>query len=110
MRANDGGQYVIIWEFRVRPGFTPQYEQIYGPDGEWNRLFRRGKGYIRTELLRDPTIPGRYLTIDVWRSRGDYDNFHQQHAEEYRRIDRQCEEITERESALGTFERVCPGS
>ena len=28
-----------------------QFEDVYGPEGEWARFFRGGCGYIGTELL-----------------------------------------------------------
>ena len=45
--------YAYIWEYTVRPERVAEFEQAYGPDGEWVRLFRRAGGYVRTELHRD---------------------------------------------------------
>jgi hypothetical protein len=45
--------YVSLCEFRVNTGFVFEFEKAYGPDGDWARLFRRGDGYLGTELLRD---------------------------------------------------------
>jgi hypothetical protein len=50
--------------------------------------------------------PRRYVTIDLWRTRQEYEDFRQQHADDYRQIDQRCEQMTEAEQALGTFERV----
>jgi heme-degrading monooxygenase HmoA len=90
----------------VQPGREAHFEQVYGPDGEWARFFRRGEGYLRTELLRDKETANRYLTVDLWRSREDYERFRQQHAEEYRRIDESCEHMTQQETAIGSFARL----
>ena len=106
MSTDSNWQYAIVWEFRVRPGCEGQFEQVYGPEGDWARFFRQGRGYAATQLIRDESDPRRYLTIDFWRSRTDYEAFRQQHAEEYRLIDDKCETMTEREVSLGTFERV----
>jgi heme-degrading monooxygenase HmoA len=110
MLLNPDWQYAIAWEFHVKPEFQLQFEQVYGPSGEWARFFRLAIGYVATELIRDEKNPPRYLTIDLWRSRQDYEAFHQQHADEYRQIDQRCEQMTESEQALGTFERVPPRS
>ena len=106
MLMNPDWQYAIMWEFQVKPEFQTQFERVYGPRGDWAKLFRAGNGYIGTELIRDETNPYRYLTIDLWRSREDHEHFRQQHADEYCRIDRRCEQMTQTERALGTFERV----
>ncbi len=106
MLANQTWLYAIVWEFRARPGCEWQFEQVYGPNGDWAKLFSVAEGYLRTELMRDEDNPGRYLSIDLWRSRQDYDSFRQRHAEEYRRLDEKCEEMTENEFAVGVFERI----
>ena len=108
MLMNPDWQYAVIWEFHVKPEAQGEFEQAYGPRGEWAKLFRSGNGYIGTELTRDETTPYRYVTIDLWRSRQAYDDFRQQHSNEYRQIDQRCEQMTESEQALGTFDRVPP--
>jgi hypothetical protein len=55
-------EVVILWEFRVRTGKRREFEGVYGPEGAWVQLFRRGEGCICTELIRDVEIPCRYLT------------------------------------------------
>ena len=46
-------QYVIVWEFLVKPGSTAEFQEKYGPEGGWARFFRGSAGYIRTELVKD---------------------------------------------------------
>src|SRR5947209_2755150 len=59
-----GTAYVIIWEFYVKRGNERAFEEAYGPQGAWARFFRRGEGYLGTELLRNVGQSGRYVTID----------------------------------------------
>ena len=94
---------VFIWEFRVKTGREAEFEQAYGPNGEWAELFRRGAGYLGTELLRDEADPRRYLTIDRWTSSAAYEAFRSQWADEYVRLDQRCEALTESEAALGSW-------
>ena len=54
----------------MRPGREAEFEERYGPDGDWVRLFRRGEGYGETVLLRDLAAPGRYVVTDTWRDGG----------------------------------------
>ncbi len=99
-------KYAILWEFHVNPGSQLEFERVYGPGGDWAQLFRSGPGYVGTELIKDASNPNRYVTVDFWCSRADYETFRQQRAEEYQRVDQRCEQMTEKERALGTFERV----
>jgi len=98
--------FVIVWEFRCRQARRREFQNAYSSNGTWARFFRRGEGYLRTELLRDREDPLRYLTIDVWRSRKAYEQFKKQHRDEYQAIDRQCESLTEVEQKIGEFQAV----
>ena len=101
LNKEDGWQFLVIWEFLVRPGKEQLFEQIYGPDGDWVQLFKQGRGYCGTSLTRDCDQPGRYLTLDFWESQEDYEKFKSQHTEEYKMIDMKCEALTETERELG---------
>lgn len=99
-------RFVVIWEFHVRPGNEQRFEQIYGPEGEWARLFKAGEGYCGTELNRDFKVARRYVTLDFWASREAYVRFRQESLARYEAIDQVCESLTERETELGAFERL----
>jgi heme-degrading monooxygenase HmoA len=94
---------VVIWEFHVYPSKRRKFELAYGPNGEWVGLFHAVRGYIRTTLIRDLAAPNRYLTLDYWQSRRDYESFRQKNAQAYSAIDRKCEALTSREIELGWF-------
>src|SRR5262245_52732503 len=96
--------YVIVWEFEVRSGREAEFEAAYGPEGDWARLFRQGAGYRGTELLR--ASERRYVTVDRWAARDDFERFRDAHREEYDAIDRRCEDLTVSESPLGRFVSV----
>ena len=93
----------IIWEFQVGPSCRAAFEALYGRSGEWSRLFQRAAGYLGSELLRDQTDPGRYLTIDRWRAQADFEAFRAGWGDDYEELDRRCAPLTERERALGSF-------
>ena len=95
--------HVIVWEFRVRPDAEKEFVEKYGPEGIWARFFRGGQGFIRTELVRDVADRGRYLTLDYWRSEEEFKRFREQNQAEYKRIDRECEQLTEAETCLGNL-------
>lgn len=97
--------FVVVWEFRVTPRKRRVFERAYGPDGEWAMFFQQGKGYLGTELIRDEHDVARYLTLDFWKSRKDYERFKRQNQEIYQLIDQRCESLTANESEIGQFSR-----
>jgi ribosomal-protein-alanine N-acetyltransferase len=92
---------IIVWEFRARPDKRREFEEAYGPEGVWAQFFRRGEGYIRTELHSEPRSAGHYLTLDYWESKSAFENFKQTHAADYKAIDEKCESLTAQETFLG---------
>jgi heme-degrading monooxygenase HmoA len=100
--------YLILWEFRVKKGREREFEKIYGAGGGWTELFSSAGGYLGTELGSDAAEPGRYLTLDRWSSRRDYEEFRRAALPQYEALDRICEELTEQESHLGSFEVADP--
>jgi ribosomal-protein-alanine acetyltransferase len=97
-------ELVVVWEFQVLPNKRCVFEEAYGPDGIWARFFRDDPSYVRTELMRDPQNPLRYVTIDVWGSREAYERFENHNEREYRAIDKACESLMQNETKLGEFE------
>ena len=93
-----------MWEFDARLESWREFERAYGPTGTWARLFRKGDGYVATELLRDRETSGRYVTIDRWDSRAAFEAFRERFAAEYERLDQACEALTTRETLIGRFE------
>ena len=100
MKAN----YAYIWEFIVPADSTSAFEKTYGPEGDWVNLFRQFNGYVHTDLYRDASNKGRYLTIDYWESKEAWEVFRRDGAARYKELDEQCEALTENETFLGEFE------
>ena len=100
-----GTEYVIIWEFRVRQEKAAEFVQKYGPEGAWARLFRGSAGYIKTELVKDVASDLRFLTLDYWQTKEEFERFHERIRAEYERLDREFEGLTESETRLGAFHR-----
>jgi hypothetical protein len=83
-----------------------RFGQVYGPKGDWVRLFRQDESYIRTELVRESKGKRTYLTLDYWTSEEAYDAFRARHLDAYRVLDQKCEGLTESEREIGRFVRV----
>jgi heme-degrading monooxygenase HmoA len=83
-----------------------EFEAAYGAAGEWAQFFRRGAGYVGTEVLRDVEQPGRYVVVDRWETREAYNAFVAEHRDEYmRRVD-ETAYLYDQELRFGTFENV----
>lgn len=95
--------YAYVWEYQVLDTALDRFKSLYGPSGEWVRLFLRAEGYICTELLDDREQPSRFLSIDHWESRKAYEKFRAAFANEYAEIDEMGEGLTVRERYLGSF-------
>lgn len=96
--------FQIVWEFRVAPDHQSEFENIYGSHGDWAQLFARSPDFRGTQLLRDPSVQGRYLTIDSWQSASAFDQFKENYAADYKQLDQRCESLTEYELKIGAFD------
>ncbi len=95
--------YVRIWLFEISKELEARFEAVYGSAGAWIQLFQRAPGYVRTELLKDRGLPGRYLTCDYWQSQEAYTAFQAQWKEQFESLDRECQGLTLRETCIGEF-------
>jgi len=96
--------YYLVWEFETDEARRPNFEAVYGPAGLWVEFFRKGEGYLGSELFRDVRGGCRYITVDRWASRVAYEAFRSRFAAEYAAIDARCEALTVRETFLGDRE------
>jgi heme-degrading monooxygenase HmoA len=95
-----------MWEFQVRSGKEKRFEQIYGSDGDWARLFIQDESYIGTDLVHSLDGGPTYITLDFWKSQQAYDDFRKRQAAKYEALDQQCEGLTESEREIGRCVRV----
>jgi heme-degrading monooxygenase HmoA len=100
--------FLILWEFEVKPGGEERFEKVYGPGGDWARLFRSGPDYRETRLLHDSFRPVVYVTMDFWSSQQAYEEFLRTHHTEYQAIEALGEKLTVSERRIGAYELVSP--
>jgi heme-degrading monooxygenase HmoA len=93
----------VIWEFVVRKETLAQFEQAYGPQGSWVRLFERYPGYQGTELVRDAANPLRYMTIDSWDTLEHRGEMLKNGQAEYTSLDRELGVLVDSEIEVGVF-------
>ena len=97
--------FTIVWAYRVPLDKQAGFEKLYSSHGDWAELFKKGKGYLGTKLIRSDILFENYATIDTWETKEDYEAFLTQWKDEYEKLDEQCQELTESESYLGAFEK-----
>ena len=94
----------LVFRYEVRD--PEEFERAYGAEGEWAEFFKRGDGYIGTELLRDVDEPDRYLVIDRWVTAAAYSDFLAAYNDEYLRRADETRLHYLQELRFGTFENV----
>lgn len=95
--------FVVVWQFEISEDKVSAFESAYGPEGLWAQLFRTSDKYIGTELLREAFVPNNYLTIDRWSSEEAFRAFRKGHDAEYEKLDRECDDLTSRETRIGAY-------
>ena len=98
--------FVALWEFEVKPGCEKRFLKVYGPEGDWAKLFRKDANYQETLLLHDADHPATFMTLDFWATRQAYETFMAAHAAEYEGLDAAGQGLTLRERKIGWFESV----
>jgi heme-degrading monooxygenase HmoA len=101
--AGEEPGFVCIWSYRIRSEASRRFEEVYGPSGDWARLFARTPGYLGTRLYRDMDDASRYLTVDAWRTGADFDAFRRDHGGEYELLDQWSAALSLEEDRLGCF-------
>ena len=56
----------IMWKFDVKKGSEPEFEQLYGADGDWTAVNRAARSYLGSSFLRDQNRPSMYIVIEYW--------------------------------------------
>jgi heme-degrading monooxygenase HmoA len=95
--------FVILWEYEVKPGYEEGFETVYGPQGDWVRLFQSDSHYRETRLLRDVSRPRCYFTLDYWDAENSFEAFKTANQIAYAELDRLTEGLTIHEHRLTTF-------
>ncbi len=101
--AVPAGEQIYIWQYNVRPERVDDFVSIYGPDGDWAKLFANSTGYRGTALFHDPAKSNSFVTIDAWDSPSAFETFKRERAGDYALLDQQCEQLTLDETFVGAY-------
>jgi len=96
--------FVVLWEFDVKSECEERFIFAYSPSGTWARLFATDAKFRETRLLRHVVEPLRFVTMDVWESREDYEHFLRSSADAYHALDTEYAGLTTRERHLSSFD------
>ena len=96
--------FLVLWEFEVKPSRKQRLQQVYGPGGDWDSLFRTDPNHAETRLFRDTTRIGVYLTADYALSRKSCEEFRALRRTEYKALDAATENLTLSERHIGSLE------
>jgi len=95
--------YIVVWEFQVKADCEAEFVAVYGPDGEWARLFRRSPEFLGIELLGSVGNTSRFFTLDHWSSASGLEAFLAANATAYDVLDRRFGGLTVWERRIGGF-------
>ncbi|MFO7445765.1 MAG: antibiotic biosynthesis monooxygenase [Ignavibacteriaceae bacterium] len=95
--------FIVIWEYKVKPGSEEEFEQSYGPKGDWVKFFKSNKEYLGTELIKGIEASRSYVTIDRFDSEKAYVDYLEKHKEKYEELDDRFTLLTEFETKIGSF-------
>lgn len=93
----------VIWEFIVRDEHIEQFVDAYSSGGAWALLFKKYRGYLKTELINDTANAHRFITIDYWDSYDSYMNMKNTCGTSYKSLDDTCAVYTMKETLVGVF-------
>jgi heme-degrading monooxygenase HmoA len=93
---------VRVWQYDVAQESNAEFEREYGRHGSWVRLFARSDGFLGTELYRSADTPGRYITVDMFDTDADWEQFLADHGAAYRELDARLAGLTLRENELAS--------
>lgn len=95
--------FIVIWKYEVSKIFKKDFEELYGQNGKWVKLFQTSKGYLETQLIKDVSESNQYVTIDKWVSQSKYEKFLTENKEQFEIIDAEGENFTTSETKIGWF-------
>jgi heme-degrading monooxygenase HmoA len=101
--------YEILWMYEVSTDMRARFEQVYGPSGEWARLFAQADGFVEVVLARADDATNTYVTIDRWRDRQAYEDFQRRFAQSYQELNASLSELSTNQVRIGSFSRVIDG-
>ena len=93
----------IMWQFDVKTGREPEFEELYGADGEWTAMNRHTRSYLGTSFLRDQNRSSRYLVIEYWSEMVVYERHRSYRSDAIASLERRRDDLIQLVEPLGVF-------
>ena len=93
----------LAWQFEVKKGCEPRFEQLVGADGPWHALARRSRSFLGSSFLRDLAQSTRYLLIEYWSEMLVYEKHQADFSDEIRQLEVERDALVEAMTPTGVF-------
>jgi quinol monooxygenase YgiN len=93
----------LAWQFEVKKGCEPRFEELVGANGPWHALARRSRSFLGSSFLRDLAQPTRYLLVEYWSEMLVYEKHHEDFSDEVRQLEAEREALVETMTPTGIF-------
>lgn len=93
----------FAWQFEVKKGHEPRFEQLFGADGPWHALARRSRSFLGSSFLRDAAQPTRYLLIDYWSEMLVYEKHQADFSDQIRQLEAERDALVDTMTPTGIF-------
>ena len=82
-----------------------RFKEVFGPDGSWELLLTKDKGYLGLDLWCESEAEGRYRLKDFWSSHWHFESFRRRSAAELEEFSRMLKEerLIKREMFAGSY-------
>ena len=93
----------VMWQFDVKSGRQPEFEELYGADGEWTAMNRQTRSYLGSSFLHDQNRSSRYIVTEYWSEMLIYEQHKKSHSAAIASLDARRGMLLESVEPLGIF-------
>ena len=95
--------YTILWKYRVRPKNQELFEQEYGANGAWSKLFCTSQNYSKSILSKSDDSKDTYILMDIWIDKNSYECFLKESKSSYEYLSSKFKNLYETEQKIGSY-------
>ena len=95
--------YTILWKYRVQPKNQELFEQEYGANGAWSKLFCTSQNYSKSILSKSDDSKDTYILMDIWIDKNSYERFIEESKSSYENLSLKFENLYETEEKMGSY-------
>lgn len=96
--------YSVIWKYKIKPDCREAFENEYGSDGSWFKLFSESADYKGSFLHKSDDDADSYILTDTWITQESYEIFKKNNESVYNELSSRFECLYDSEEKIGAFE------